>query len=269
MNNTNLPSYITDINEMQKHLSLDLDSIRDLNLDRGEQGSHQTTVGLVNVLKKNESYLFKSGFFKKVEQLYTVDLEKIENSLEIPAYLEINAIWDNTSYLDCENLFGSTSRLYVSEEFINIPKVKATDLFLKYYGACIIPEDVPVQFPSDEFPIFMMSVGENRFRHGIQNDIVGGVFLEYHYDQPHFHMVYDEGSYYILAKWSDETKRKLQITAFELPVNKGVYTKKGVIHCDSAIKGTFLNGYMLTNDFSVAYLRTNIAENKRVKVDIL
>ena len=268
MINTSLPGYITDIHEMQKQLSLDLDSIKDLNLDRGEQGSHQTTVGLVNVLKKNESYLFSNGFFKKVEQLEFIDLEKFENSEEIPPYLEVNAIWDQAIHNDCENLFGGTSRLYIEDECINIPKVKATDLFLRYYGACIIPENVPVQFPSDEFPIFMMSVGENRFRYGIQNDIVGGVFLEYHYDQPHFHMVIDEGSFYILAKWSDETKRKLQITAFELPVNQGVYTKKGVIHCDYAIKGTFLNGYMLTNDFSVAYLRTHSPESKRVKVDI-
>jgi hypothetical protein len=265
-------SYIENIKEIQKHLSLDFHSIKKLvEIDRGKPGAHQKTLGLVAVFQIEQGYTLINGQLAVSKEIYPTDLEEIAcnpSKVEIPEYIEIESLWDEKTEKDCENLFGDTVRLFVNQQHLRIPCIKATDELLSYYGARIIPEGVPFKFPVKEFPVFKMSVGENWFSEGVQNDEFGGVFLEYHHDQPHFHMVYEEGSFYILAKWKDAAKTKLQITAFELPPKVGIYTKKGAIHCDSALKGDVLNGYMLTEDFSVAFLRNNPEENKRVTVEI-
>ncbi len=264
------PNYINDVAEIKKHLSLDSETVRKLAaIDRGGPGANMTTKGLAFVLKNSESYIFENGRFKISNELYPLDLEEKTSSpeyVETPSFLEIEATWDKTQKNDCDNVFGDTVRLFVNEKSLTLPVVKAADETLAYYGAAVIPKGAPVRFPGKEFPVFFMEFGENWLEGGVQTEQFGGVFLEYHNDQPHFHMAYEKGSYYILARWSDKTKSRLQITAFELNPGEGIYTRKGAIHSDNAVRGNLLIGYHITEDFSVAFIRNNPSDDKRVNI---
>jgi hypothetical protein len=203
------PSYTRNIEEIQKQLPLDTPELMQLvEIDRGEPGANMTTKGLVAVLKNTESYIFEKGVFKQSQELYPIDLEERATSplyVQVPDYLEVEAVWDKTPQKDCENVFGDTVRLFVNHESLTIPVVRATAEKLAYYGAATIPEGEAVRFPGDEFPIFFMEFGDDWLKEGVQTESFGGVFLEYHSDQPHFHMAYDKGSLLTLAKWVDLT----------------------------------------------------------------
>ena len=87
---------------------------------------------------------------------------------------------------------------------------------MSYYGATLLPMDKVVRFSNDNFPIFEMEIGENYIRDYIMTEEGGGFYLEFHNDQPHFHMPLDGSGYYLLGKWAEELGM-IQVTAFEIP----------------------------------------------------
>lgn len=230
-----------------------------LDVDRGSPGKNMKTLGLSIGVKNTETYQLTAAGIQLSRELFPIDLEaKASNprDVEVPNFLEVKAIWDKSPDLSGagNNILGENGVLFLNEPEIQIPIVKATDPLLAYYGATLINPGDAICFPGSVFPLFYMEIGQDYFRDFVHSENGGGVYLEYHNDQPHFHMPIEGGGYYILARWKDETH--LHITGFEIPDKHAVYTKKGAIHCDAGLTGQLIVGYTIAEDFSTVLLRS-------------
>lgn len=110
-----------------------------------------------------------------------------------------------------------------------------------------------------------MNVGERYVEDFIMSPEGGGFYLEYHTDQPHFHMPIKGGGYYLLARWDDDGIH-LHITAFKIPDGCAVYTKQGAIHCDAAMTGDIIMGYNASNHCCTVLLRNAKNTDEKVKL---
>lgn len=237
-----------------------------LMVDRGNLGSHMKTIGLHIEAKRSENYTFDKNGVRVSTELFPVDLEaRAANPIHAtePPNLEIPAVWEDKAekVSSLINIFGDASHLYVNSTELTIPSVEATDEYLAFYGATLVKQGDTFFFPHD-FPLFLMDMGE-RYCHDFVMSDGGGTFLEYHYDQPHFHMPLQGGGHYILAKWNDE-KTHLKITGFRIPNESAIYSKKGAIHTDTCLNGSLIVGYDSTEDFSTALLRNSQNANEKV-----
>ncbi|HEV8052987.1 MAG TPA: hypothetical protein VGP47_10885 [Parachlamydiaceae bacterium] len=240
---------------------------------RGPEGGCMSTLGLVASVTNDKTYKIDGQGIKQSKELFAVDLETEANNPSIvlvPAHLEFKAEWNKQTITSGEgnNILGDNGGLYFDVSAIQVPAEKATKETLAYYGAVLISENSAIRFPSDEaYPLWKMQVGTNYVRDYIMvKDSGGGYYLEYHHDQPHFHMVIDGGGHYLLAK--EVSEGTFHITAFELSNGDVVYTKKGAIHCDAALTGELIVGYTASEDCSTVLLRTK-NENQMVNVEFV
>lgn len=263
------------LHELQEKLpQYDLELINSLiNISRGPEGGKMETLGLVTSIKNSEVYEIKDKTLKLSSQLFALNLEEEAcnpSSVVAPGYLEFTAEWDQKIISSGEgnNILGDNGGLYFDASNIKIPKVAATKEALAYYGAVLISEGSAIRFPNDDaYPIWKMQVGHHYVRDYIMNKNEGGGFyLEYHHDQPHFHMVIEGGGYYLLAKQVNE--KTFQITAFELSSGQAIYTKKGAIHCDAALTGELVVGYAASDDCSTVLLRHK-STNEMVNIEFV
>lgn len=240
---------------------LSVEKIQSLvNINRGTNEGRMETLGLVKTVTVAETFEIQGMKINRSADLYALDLEeKAANPSAFiqPDHLQFTAEWSGTVLTSGEgnNILGDNGGLFCDESILKIPKVTATSETLAYYGALLIPQDTAVRFPSREpYPLWRMRVGTSYVSDYIMNEQGGGGFyLEYHHDQPHFHMVLDGGGYYLLAK--EFSKNTFHITAFEIPNGQAVYTKKGAIHCDAALTGEMIVGYTVSEDCSTVLLR--------------
>lgn len=237
-----------------------------LNIDRGSPGKNMKTLGLVIGVNNSENYELSQSEVRLSKQMFPIDLEvkaSTPRHTEVPSFLEIEAIWDKNPISSGEgnNILGDNGRLLIKEDLIRIPTVRATDPLLAYYGATLINPGEAIRFPDPtSYPLFYMEIGQDYFQDFVQSAEGGGMYLEYHDDQPHFHMPLKGGGSYILARWKDEQKTHLQITGFEIPDDHAVYTKKGAIHCDAALTGQLIVGYTVAEVCSTVLLRSTMEE---------
>lgn len=265
--------YISDIHQAASALgSISPDVVRSLlEVNRGTAGANMTTLGLAMAVTNTETYTLKGSTLKPLSSASAsrvVDLEtKASNPprIETPLHLEIQAIWDDKTLISGSgnNILGGNGRLILEPSLIEIPSVEATDALLGYYGATLIEQDDIIHFPDEEFPLFVMEVGDRYVEDTLMTDAGGGFYLEYHHDKPHFHLPMRGSGNYLLAKWSED-HTKLQITGFRIPDGKAVYSKKGAIHCDAALTGDLLVGYSVAKDCSTVLLQNK--DGKRVEV---
>lgn len=245
-----------------------------MNIHRGPEEGRMETFGLSRTVTSDEVFQIdsKSRTIKLSNEMFPLDLEKEACNpfaIQVPPYLEFKAQWDVNIITSGEgnNILGDNGGLYFEQSFIQIPTVKATKETLAYYGALLIQEDSPIRFSSDEpYPLWKMHIGPNYVDDYIMTKEGGGFYLEFHHDQPHFHMVVDGGGYYLLAKQIGE--HIYHITAFELTNGQAVYTKKGAIHCDAALTGDLVVGYTVSEECSTVLLRTK-AEREMVKIEFV
>ncbi len=243
-----------------------------INVSRGSEGGRMETLGLVKCVKNDGVFKVDGKNIKLSSELFALNLEDEAcnpHMITVPDYLEFIAEWDEKTIASGEgnNILGDNGGLYFEESSIQIPKVKATKETLAYYGALLIPKNTAIRFPSDEaYPLWKMHVGPNYVGDYIMSKEGGGFYLEFHHDQPHFHMVIDGGGYYLLAK--QISKNTFHITAFELSNGQAVYTKKGAIHCDAALTGDLIVGYTSSKDCSTVLLRTK-TKNEMVKLEFV
>lgn len=241
------------------HLSAEkIDTL--VNISRGPEGGKMETLGLVGAFTRTEAFTINGRAVERVSELYALDLEEQAanpSSWIVPEHLEFTAEWSSTILASGEqnNVLGDNGGLFFEESIIRIPKVTATNEALAYYGALLIEENTAVRFSSSEsYPLWRMHVGASYVDDYIMSEQGGGGFyLEYHHDQPHFHMVLDGGGYYLLAK--EVSNNTFHITAFEIPNGKAVYTRKGAIHCDAALTGNLIVGYTVSENCSTVLLR--------------
>jgi hypothetical protein len=231
-----------------------------MQVERGSGEGKMKTLGLALAVKNTETYeMTKIGLIVS-KKLFPLNLEECASHpthIETPLNLEIEAVWDNAPTVsgDKNNILGDNGRLILNKKNISVPIVKATNETLAYYGATLIEEGECIRFPDAAYPLFKMNVGNQYVSHFINSKEGGGFYLEYHNDQPHFHMPIKGGGYYLLAKWNED-KTRIQITAFQIPDGKAVYTRKGAIHCDAALTGDLLVGYTISKVCSTVLLRT-------------
>lgn len=266
---------ITSLHQLQEELpQYDQKVIQGLaNVSRGPKGGNMETLGLVKSVKNDKIYEVDGKNIKLSSEFFACDLEEEACNpprITVPDHLEFIAEWDKKIIVSGEgnNILGDNGGLYFEESHIKIPKVKATKETLAYYGAILIPDKSPIRFPNDDaYPLWKMHVGPNYVRDYIMNkDCGGGFYLEFHHDQPHFHMVLDGGGYYLLAK--QIRNNTFQITAFELSNGQTVYTKKGAIHCDAALTGDLVVGYTASEDCSTVLLQTK-TKNEMVNLEFV
>lgn len=263
---------ITSLHQLQEELpQYSQEVIQGLvNISRGPEGGRMETLGLIKSVKNDKVFEIDGKTAKLSSELFALDLEAEAcnpSLVSVPEHLEFMAEWDREIISSGEgnNILGDNGGLYFEASHIQIPKVKATKETLAYYGAVLIPEKSAIRFPSEEaYPLWKMHVGPNYVRDYImsKND-GGGFYLEFHHDQPHFHMVVNGGGCYLLAK--EISKNTFHITAFELSNGQAVYTKKGAIHCDAALTGELVVGYTASDDCSTVLLRTK-TKNEMVQV---
>lgn len=228
-------------------------------VNRGREGSHMKTLGLIRTVDAEHPIQIKGTTIEPAKGIFPIDLE-LESAnpsyIEVPEHLEFEAKWDNTPVSNKNNILGNNGRLFLKESSLPIPSIKATPETLAYYGAVLIPENTAVLFPNqDPFPLWKMDVGQNYVQDVIMNENeAGGFYLEFHHDQPHFHMVLEGGGHYLLAK--EAGPNKFHLTAFELSKGQAVYTKKGAIHCDAALTGELICGYSMAKECETVLLRT-------------
>lgn len=262
---TPFPSIITDPKIAARLLpTYTLDEVKGLmEVDRGDSiDSKMITHGLAGAVSSAETYqLLPSGELVVVKGAKALDILDLEYRaahparVEIPSYLEIEAVWDKTPFVSGSgnNILGDNGRLIIPVDGISIPCVEATDALLGYYGATLVEEGSIVQFPDECFPLFAMSVGENYTSKTLMTDAMGGFYLEYHTDRPHWHFSIHSRGYYLLARWNDD-HTKLQMTGFSIPDGKAIYSKKGAIHCDAGLIGDLIVGYSTAYDCSTVLL---------------
>lgn len=266
---------ITSLHQLRQELpQYDDNTIRNLiDISRGPVNGRMETLGLVKCVKNDKVYDVDGKTLKLSNKLFALDLEAEACNppmITVPSHLEFTAEWDKRSIAsgNGNNILGDNGGLFFDVSTIRIPKVKATKETLAYYGAVLIPENSAIRFPNDQaYPLWKMHVGPNYVRDYVMTtDGGGGFYLEYHYDQPHFHMVVNGGGYYLLAK--QIRKDTYHITAFELANGQAVYTKKGALHCDAALTGDLVCGYSTSEDCSTVLLRTK-NKNEMVKVEFV
>jgi hypothetical protein len=239
-----------------------------LQINRGKEGSHMTTLGLEQVVEKTKQYCVGTNGLKLTNEIYAIDLEERASKpshIQIPPFVQIKAKWEKQAIEsgNGNNILGDNGLLSINQEVIHIPVVEATTPLLAHYGAILINKGETIRFPNDIYPIFRMNIGKNYVENFIMSKEGGGFYLEFHTDQPHFHMPIKGGGYYLLGKW-DADHTHLQLTAFTIPDRCAVYTKKGAIHCDAALTGELIVGYNISNDCSTVLLRQKQDVNQRV-----
>lgn len=232
-----------------------------MNVHRGPEGGRMVTLGLVTTVQSSDVLQVDGKTVKSSNELFALDLEQEANHpLRVlqPNYLEFTAEWNPNVLTSGEgnNILGDNGGFYFKESNLSVPVVKATPETLAYYGAVLISANTAVRFPNEEpFPLWKMEVGNDYIKDYIMTESGGGGFyLEFHHDQPHFHMIVDGGGHYLLAKKVGESRYHL--TAFELSNGQAVYTKKGAIHCDAALTGEIICGYTASLDCETVLLRT-------------
>lgn len=259
----NYSSLVTDVAEAQKMLpGYSQGTVSQLLLlDRGTSGANMTALGLSNVVKNSKIYELSHEGLIESNRALPMDLEHKASHpfhMEVPPFIEIEADWDSDSAISGEgnNILGDNGSLFLKQRTIEIPTALATEASLAYYGAVLIQKGEVFSFPGEIYPIFRLNVGSRYLEDFVMTQEGGGLYLEYHHDQPHFHMPLKGEGYYILAKWNDD-KTKLRITAFQIPDGQAVYTKKGAIHCDAALMGDLIVGYTTSEDCSTVLLRVS------------
>lgn len=167
------------------------------------------------------------------------------------------------------NILGVNGRLCISTEkrVFHIPIEIASPEKLSYYGAVAVEMGAIVKFPSEEtgYPIWGMNIGPTYSQDYIMTDKGGGWYLEWHLDRPHFHMPLSEDAsgVYLLAKKIEAGK--YEVTAFHIPYGIGVFTRRGVIHCDAGLVGeNWVVGYSTAREFSTVLLRNQ--QDERIQL---
>ncbi|MBA2367981.1 MAG: hypothetical protein H0V82_03035 [Candidatus Protochlamydia sp.] len=244
-----------------------------LNIKRGPVEGSMETLGLIKSVRSNEVYQINERTIKISTKLFAINLEHEASNppiISVPDHLEFKAEWNKLTIASGEgnNILGDNGGLFFEETVIRVPKVKATKEALAYYGALLIPQNTAIRFPDAEpYPLWKMYVGANYVRDYIMDKNGGGGFyLEFHHDQPHFHLIVDGGGYYLLAKQIKEDI--FHITAFEVSNGQAIYTKKGAIHCDAALTGDLVVGYTASKDCSTVLLRSKV-KNEMVEVEFI
>jgi hypothetical protein len=249
------------------------DAIRTLlDVNRGKEGSNMTTLGLAQAVSNQKVYRIMNGKLEDViskSSLDVIDLEERAShphEVKIPPYLEVEALWDDQplSSGNGNNILGDNGRLILDRDVIEVPTVQASNEMLAYYGATLIEEGDIVHFPDEVFPLFRMQVGEKYVSDTLMTDAGGGFYLEYHDDAPHFHLPLHGAGHYLLARWNED-KTKLQVTGFQIPDGKAVYSKKGAIHCDAALIGELIVGYTIAKDCSTVILQNKNGKRTDIK----
>lgn len=280
----NLPAFsaraeeklITTIDQLKTFLpQFDEEMLRGLlEISRGPEEGCMKTLGYIHSVDSRQTFTFdEKGLPLPSQELFALDLESEASRpsiIRVPEYLEFTAEWDQHPITSGEgnNILGDNGGLYFEQSCLQIPVVQATNETLAYYGALLIPEGEAVRFPNVEaYPLWKMHVGPRYVDDFLMTEEGGGGFyLEYHHDQPHFHYIVNGGGYYLLAK--EVSEKTFHVTAFELSNGQAVYTKKGAIHCDAALKGDLIVGYTASNDCSTVLLRTK-EDKSMVRIDFV
>lgn len=242
-------------------------------VDRGQHGGHMTTLSTQTVVHRSDHLKITKDGLVKVNEIYALDLEaKTKDTVnsQKPQAATFKAVWIKTSSEANRgnNILGDNGLMLLEADRLKIPVVMATDELISYYGAALLPMNEVIRFSNDDFPIFEMDIGEHYIRDYIMTEQGGGFYLEYHNDQPHFHMPIEGDGYYLLAKWS-VAGEELEVTAFKIPHGFAVYTGKGVIHCDAALRGKWFVGYNESEDFSTVQLRNKKDKGQLIPLEFI
>lgn len=247
-----------------------------------ELDSAQTILGLHTVLRPGEYFKFDSrrGISKvpkpKDESIVKV-MRKEYSKVKIP-HVKIEGTWIGDMLDDDANLLGGSHRFEVDKIPVDLPIIEADDDIASHFGCKLMRDGDIVTFPEMHrpFPVFCLQIGDQYMeKYILIKELGGGVFLEYHDDNPHFHSPLSKRSdgYVLLGvptddravgtgksplpKLPDPTQKvALKVAGLKIPHGAALYTPPGILHADSACTGRWLIGYDSSDDFSTVLFRT-------------
>lgn len=233
--------------------------------------SNMTTTRQIQLLQPNRCYKFNNGIptiQKKFPGHNTIHIYQKE-CVGIPS-TKLRGVWFDKSTRDIapkevvfprntsgNNILGDNGILYCTRKTYELQAIKATPSNLAHYNCQLIDEnDIFTLHCNQKMHYMEMNIGENYINDYIMNrDLGGGVYLEYH-SLPHFHFNPhpQNGGYVILGHLISHNKYEL--TAFQIPYNKGIYIPPSVIHNDCFLRGNYYVMYDVAPLYSTVLLRT-------------
>jgi len=158
---------------------------------------------------------------------------------DLPPIKPVSTIVDGVKWI--EGGEGKPSKLIFPDNFNGeIETDIATSETLKYYGA-FLAETSAKNFSLDERHVLQdFTYGNDYFETWVLKG-AGGAALEYHnfshLDCPLTPM--KKSGYFVIAKWLNDSRTKIEITAFQVPTQHTIYTPGGIMHTNNYLKGTW------------------------------
>ena len=191
------------------------------------------------------------------------------NTVVEPPLISVAGQWVHGDSADdrSANILGGFGTLEIENDLLVIPAAQTNSDTLAYYGARLLDLGDEIVFDTSKaLPICTMSIGENyRENYLLKEKLGGGFYLEYH-DMPHFHMPLNDQArgYLILGKKADDGS--YQLSAFNIPFGKAIYTPGNIIHDDALLIGKYQVVYSVTENFSTVVVKGPEGRLAKVKV---
>jgi len=166
----------------------------------------------------------------------TADLVKFD---DLPPIKPVSTIIRGIHWIQGEP--GKPSRLVFPDNFSGELETDiATSETLAYYGA-YLAESTSENFTLDSRHVLQdFTYGNDYFESWVLQG-AGGSGMESH-DFSHLDCPLTpmkKSGYFVLAKWLDDARTSMEITAFQVPTRHTIYTPGGVVHTNNYLKGTW------------------------------
>lgn len=166
----------------------------------------------------------------------TADLVKFD---DLPPIKPVSTIVRGVQWIQGED--GKPSRLLLPSNFSGELETDiATSETLGYYGA-FLAESTAENFTLDSRHVLQdFTYGNDYFETWVLQG-AGGAALESH-DFSHLDCPLTpmkKSGYFVLAKWMNDARTDIEITAFQVPTRHTIYTPGGVMHTNNYLKGTW------------------------------
>jgi len=219
------------------------------------KNSFMTTKSLVCTFKSfsNVVYLDDSNEYKKI--------------MSINKNVSLNGTLKNITDDKSDNNILGVNHIYeMFKSNIDVPLSSNTKEILDLYDIKLIESGEQFNlYNISEISMYEMSIGNTYYEDYIlQKDLGNGLYLEKH-DLPHFYYCNDDEPKGVLLI-GKEINNSINLTAFKIPKNKGIYISPYVYHCDALLVGNYHVIYGKSENYLTMLLKTKDGNNVKINV---
>lgn len=205
----------------------------------GETGGKRAWQGLGQMLE--ESTMNRQGPIKEfLPGVYYFNM--IVNYSDLPRLRPASTVVDGVRWQPGEE--GDAGKIVFPESFSReIQSEVATMETLSYYGARLVGGDANCNSTfqmTDRHIMDDMTYNDNFFSKWV-NRSGGGPTLEWR-DSPNFDCPLSSmggSGHFVLARWTNEDKTDIEMTAFKVPLRRTIFTPAGTMHTRNYLRGTW------------------------------